>query len=58
MSTDYISPQYHIVFDEQFTTANNNNSKTKTPNNQGYLFTKEYWEANTNLNNSNINNTL
>ena len=56
-STDHISPQYHIVFDEQFTTANNNKNETKPPNNWDYLFTKEYWEANTNLNNSNINKT-
>ena len=57
LSTDHISPQYHIVFDEQFTTANNNKIETKPPNNWDYLLTKEYWEANTNLNNSNINKT-
>ena len=33
LSTDHISPQYHIVFDEQFTTANNNKNETKPPNN-------------------------
>merc|ERR1712071_733174 len=57
LSTDHISPQYHIVFDEQFTTANNNKIETKPPNNWDYLLTKEYWKANKNLNNSNINKT-
>ena len=55
LSNYHISPQYHIVFYEQFTTANNNN--TKPPNNWDYLFTKEYWEADTTLNNPKTNTT-
>ena len=53
--TNHISPQYHIVFDEQFTTVNQNTNETKLSNNWDYLFENERWESNTQLNNTNTN---
>ena len=52
----HVSPQYHIVFDQQFTSTGI--PENKTPENWDNLFQHECWQANFDSNHDNTTTKL